>query len=368
MFYYSGHGFQLDSGNYLAPVEFDAANEAQARQQAVSFDSIKSRLERSPAGLSIMTLDSCRDNPFQGSWSPARGMALMEAGLGSYIVFAASPGKTASDNPRERNGLFTKHLIQELKTPGSVPEIFRRVRRKVADDSNGGQLPYLHDQLIGDFSFMVGSSVAQDSPTVSPDFDKAKQLYHEGKCEEAANLFDRLVRTQPTNAFAQNALGLAYLCLSMKAPAVKRFSLAIELKPDYGAAYLNRGYAFLKNAQYELAIQDFDWAIEQEPENGEFHDRRGQARFGLRQYEAAQADFAEAIRLDAFDAHAYQGIGRVFLQLGKFKEALQHLTHAIALRHDFGQAYLDRASARDRLNDPGGATADRAKAREYGIR
>jgi hypothetical protein len=39
-------------------------------------------------------------------------------GEGTLIVFATCAGKTADDNPRGRNGLFTSELLKALPTPG----------------------------------------------------------------------------------------------------------------------------------------------------------------------------------------------------------------------------------------------------------
>jgi uncharacterized caspase-like protein len=124
------------------PVEFSASNEAQAKGAAVSLSGIKSSLEKTPAAMVLMILDSCRDNPF----APAargltrgliHGLAPMEAGLGSYVAFSASAGKTASDGPAGKHGLFTEHLLEEIRQPMAVSEVFRKVRQDVFKASGG---------------------------------------------------------------------------------------------------------------------------------------------------------------------------------------------------------------------------------------
>lgn len=367
VFFYAGHGFQLDASNYLVPVEFTAHSETEAQHQALSFDAIKSGLERTPADAIIMILDSCRDNPFRTGGAPARGLALMEAGLGSYIAFSASPGQTASDNPRERNGLFTKRLLEHVKQPVGIAEMFRQVRREVGQATGGAQLPYLHDQMIADLQLSAAAAAGAQSaatPPPSADEETAKRLYSEGHCDEAVHLLDRVVRTRPTDPFAQNALGLAYACLSMNTPASERFSLAIELRPSYAAAYLNRGNVFLKAGQYQLAIEDFTWAIEQEPGNANFFWRRGLALFGLRRYEDARSDFTNSVRVDPSDPHGYDGLGRIAHEMGNYAEALRFYTSAISYQRDFAAAYVDRARTRERMGDSAGAAADRQTAEQ----
>jgi len=375
VFFYAGHGFQLDSENYLVPVEFAATNETQAREAAVPFQMVKTRLEQTPATLVTIILDSCRNNPFDSAKISAHGLALSEAGLGSFIAFSASPGKTASDGS-ERNGLFTQYLLKELNEPVLLSELFRRVRREVYEASGQRQLPYLHDQLIADFSLNpagepgvspTGQSPEAVRPAVtrepaSEQAEEGKRLYQTGRCEDAARVFDKLARQEPTNVFVQNALGLALSCLKLHAAAAEHFSLAVQLKPDYAAPYLNRGQVFLASAQYELAIQDFTWAIEQEPENAAFYARRGKALFGLRRYEDAERDFANAIALDPADPSGYHGRGQVSHQLGRYREALADYDQAIARKRDLAPAYIDRARTRERLGDAAGAASDRQAA------
>src|SRR5580658_7321796 len=61
-----------------------------------------------------MILDACRDNPLRATRSGAGGLARMD-GQGTLIVFATEAGRTASDNPQGRNGLFTEHLLKAYR-------------------------------------------------------------------------------------------------------------------------------------------------------------------------------------------------------------------------------------------------------------
>ena len=377
IFFYAGHGFQADNENYLVPIDYSAQTGALAKKQSIRFSNIKSRLEATPTRLMMMVLDACRNNPFQAGphENTTKGLALLEAGLGSYIAFSASPGKTADDNPYERNGLFTKFLLEDIKEPVGVAEIFRRVRQEVYRASSGNQLPYLHDQMIADIRLQLAPDdslpktalKAMDAGARNEPIEEGKRLYNSGRCSEARSLLDALVRDNPSDAFVQNALGLADYCLSMNIPAVDHFTLAIRLKPAFAAAYLNRGRVFLKTAQYELAFEDFTWAVEGEPENGLFLRNRADALFGMRKYEDAIQDFDRAIAVDPPAAAGYFGRARAFYRLGKFREALADYDSAIARKHDFSEAYAGRAQTRDQLGDRSGAAQDRQAAQSHSV-
>ena len=154
LFYYAGHGVQIEGMNYLIPVDFERANAAKVKYRAVPADLIRERMEQSGAQLSILILDACRDNPFHGARSVGPGLAHMATGIGTFIAFSTAPGRTAADNPTGGNGLFTQHLIDTLDTPGlSIDQVFNEVRKKVYEASDGAQIPWTASSLIGAFYF-----------------------------------------------------------------------------------------------------------------------------------------------------------------------------------------------------------------------
>jgi hypothetical protein len=63
-------------------------------------------------------------------------------------VYATSAGSTAADGTG-RNGLFTSHLLKNLKTPGmEVKEIFNRTGSDVRRASNSAQVPAIYSQFF----------------------------------------------------------------------------------------------------------------------------------------------------------------------------------------------------------------------------
>ena len=154
LFYYSGHGIQINEQNYLVPIGFDAKDAISAKYNSYPIAQLQERLEASGAALQIVILDACRNNPFLGTRSAGGGLASMTAGRGEYIAFATSPGRTASDNPNGRNGLFTGELLSGLRESNfSLDELFNRVRERVAQKSGGTQIPWSQTSVIGEFHF-----------------------------------------------------------------------------------------------------------------------------------------------------------------------------------------------------------------------
>jgi len=161
MFYYAGHGLQLEGENYLVPIDFDAKDETDAKYASYSASRVQERLERAGARVILVVLDACRNNPFQSTRSAGGGLAAMGSGKGTLIAFATAPGKTADDNPNGSNGLFTSHLITALREPGlSLDQVFNRVRERVYTDSKGRQVPWTVSSVIGDVYLRPGQAAA----------------------------------------------------------------------------------------------------------------------------------------------------------------------------------------------------------------
>jgi hypothetical protein len=151
-FYYAGHGVQSNGVNYLIPVGVNIPSENFLREHAVSVQAMLDELNDAHNALNIIVLDACRDNPFGWGRSGSRGLTVVgNQPTDSIIVFATSAGSAASDSGGTgRNGLFTWHLLNNLRTPGlEVTEVFRLTMGDVALASNNQQRPAVYNQFPG---------------------------------------------------------------------------------------------------------------------------------------------------------------------------------------------------------------------------
>ena len=162
LFYYSGHGLQLNGENYLVPSDFEGTSVTAVRLTTLPVGEIQAALGR--ARVSVMVLDACRNNPFTATRSGGGGLAAMEA-RGNIIAFATGAGQTASDNPADRNGLFTQHLLAALREPNlTLREVFYRTRQRVYEASNGRQFPAVYDGLLGEIVLRPGTGSVTPPP------------------------------------------------------------------------------------------------------------------------------------------------------------------------------------------------------------
>ncbi|NOQ71880.1 MAG: hypothetical protein GQ574_07760 [Crocinitomix sp.] len=156
LFYFAGHGMQVDGVNYLIPKDANPLTEKQVEYDCINANMILSIMEGALNETNFVILDACRNNPFKRSWtrSPSRqGLSYMSAPYGTLIAYSTAPDKTASDGDGE-NGLYTSVLLKEILSPtSSIIQVLQNVRSTVINLSNKEQVPWESTSLIGDFHF-----------------------------------------------------------------------------------------------------------------------------------------------------------------------------------------------------------------------
>jgi len=148
LFYYAGHGVSIDGVNYMIPIGASISNEDEVQWEAVDTSLVLSSLEKYNTGANVMILDACRDNPLPRSTrSGSRGLAELDAPIGSLILYATAPGEVALDG-LGRNGTFTKHLLRSLAAPNlHIGDLALDVRVAVMQETDNQQVPWSESSL-----------------------------------------------------------------------------------------------------------------------------------------------------------------------------------------------------------------------------
>ena len=130
--YYAGHGLQVGGENYLVPVDANIKSEAEVALNAIRFDDLMNALEAVPTKARIVILDACRNNPFaEVKKTVGRGLAMVNAPVGSVVAYSTSPGTEAEDG-QGANSPFTAAFVLAAKQPGvPVEQAFKNVRLSV---------------------------------------------------------------------------------------------------------------------------------------------------------------------------------------------------------------------------------------------
>jgi tetratricopeptide (TPR) repeat protein len=127
--------------------------------------------------------------------------------------------------------------------------------------------------------------------------------------------------------------------------AIAEFDKAIELDPNYTAAYANRGNVYSQIGQHDKAIADCNKAIELDPDDAEVYGNRAAVYSHMGEHDKAIADYNKAIELDPNYAQAYYNRGIAYSSLGEYDKAIADYTKAIELNPNYAKAYYNRGLA-----------------------
>lgn len=166
LFYYAGHGLQVNGLNYLVPINTRMQRQSDVEIEAVDAGLVLRQMEDAGSRVNIVILDACRNNPLsRGLRSTSRGLAIMPAPGGSLIALSTAPGDVAVDGEGE-NSPYTEALAQAMQEPGlSVEEVFRRVRKRVYETTSSRQTTWEESSLFDPFYFSPAAAAGNAAPS-----------------------------------------------------------------------------------------------------------------------------------------------------------------------------------------------------------
>src|SRR5215216_65608 len=179
LFYYAGHGLQINEKNYLVSTTAKLENEFLVSAETLDLDSII-RLMESKTPVNLIFLDACRNNPLsenlrrnlaamRRSAVLGRGLARIEpTGRDTLVAFAAAPGQEAADG-RDRNSPFTQALLKHLPTPGlEVSVMLMDVTANVRRETQNAQRPQQLSDMSRTFYFAKAEPLVMAKVESSP--------------------------------------------------------------------------------------------------------------------------------------------------------------------------------------------------------
>ena len=315
LFFYAGHGLQVDGENYLVPIDARLTEEVDLDLEALELHAFLKQM-RSPANL--VFLDACRDNPLaqdlarsmgaSRSTAVGRGLGRVDTSGGTLIAYATQPGNVALDG-KGRNSPFTGALLENIAAPGrSVNDLLTSVTDAVATATSGRQQPWTHSSLRKPFYFAPPetrpvAAPASSSPAataagaetassrIAAEEIAAERLFWESVKDggDAADL-EAYRRHYPGGRYDALALNrLKRLQRQSETPAagtlVSATPSAVDIQPDPEAveSSLDLGLADRRSIQAGLASLGFDAG----PADGLFG---GRTRAALEAWQAAKGE------------------------------------------------------------------------------
>ena len=166
LFFYAGHGVQVDGKNYLIPVAADVGAKTHIKYELVDADYILDEMASSSTRVNVVILDACRNNPFAGRGLRAvtPGLASVMAPKGTLVAYSTAPGKTAADG-KGKNSPFTAALARAIRVGGQrIEDVFIQVGLEVEQATGGEQSPWKSDNLRGIFCLTGQCGVPGTAP------------------------------------------------------------------------------------------------------------------------------------------------------------------------------------------------------------
>lgn len=129
IFFYAGHGAEVEHNNYLIPIDAEDACKEEIQNSAVEVDELLKQLTKGGAHTTVMILDACRDTAVKCNRSGTNIMANKDYSdyPRTLVAYSTRSGGVASDGVA-RNSPYTTALLQQLKIPNqSLLDIFNNV-------------------------------------------------------------------------------------------------------------------------------------------------------------------------------------------------------------------------------------------------
>jgi uncharacterized caspase-like protein/Tfp pilus assembly protein PilF len=424
VFFYAGHGIQVNGVNYLVPIDAELSTAVALEFEMVRLDLVQ-RIMEGEAKTNLLFLDACRNNPLSrnlaramGTRSAAigKGLAPAESGVGTLISFSTQPGNVALDGAG-RNSPYTGPLVKALATPGEdVISILTTVRNEVLAATADKQIPWENHALRSRFFFKppapaqppqqasVQSAPPQSNPPASSPAD-AERAWGAAKDSNDALVFEsflrrfgdsfyadlaksklsevnrksadatpngqdraiadanRVIELSPRSAVAYRSRALAYADKKDPSRAISDYTTAIELDPKYASAIFGRGNAYLDYRDSDRALTDFNTAIDLDPKLAGPFINRGNIFHDRKDYARAVADYTKAIDLNP-TATTYANRGNSLRMKKDYDLALVDYDKAIAIDTKYTQAYRSRGLVKMDKKDVDAAILDFDKAIE----
>jgi hypothetical protein len=159
LFYFAGHGINVDGNNYLVPLRARIFSDTDATFEAIPLNRITESFSFSDVSTGLAFVEASYNNSYPTAGRSIRaGMTPVSAGTSTLVAFAAGAGQFAI-RPEGRSSYFTRSLSEYIAVPGvEIHQLLTLVRRDVSRATASRQLPFSSSSLLTRFVFQEGEN------------------------------------------------------------------------------------------------------------------------------------------------------------------------------------------------------------------
>ena len=181
-----------------------------------------------------------------------------------------------------------------------------------------------------------------NTPNQDPPQDQLQSLidlYNQGEFQKILTQSLQLRGKFPTSVNLLNLSAASHAGLKQYSEAIKNYTHAIKLKPDFADAYNNMGNSLEKQGDLDGAIKSYEQALKIKPNYAEAYLNIGNTLEAKGELDAAIDRFKRAIKIRPNYAEAHNNIGMILARQNDVDGAINSYKQAIRLKPDFTAAY-----------------------------
>ena len=233
--------------------------------------------------------------------------------------------------------------------------------------------------MASQFPFFPRSPVSGNSFNIDQAYQQALALHRGGQIQNAANLYQQILRKKPEHAGSLHMLGVVALSSNaftkakelltearrllpqdagvhvnlalalaecgLTDEALERIDEALALNPAMPAARINRLALLVKASRYEMALQDAEALASAGIDHPEVQINRGIALLELQRPQEAARCFEKVLQGAPQHAKAHNNLAKTLIALDQLDAAIGHANQALSIQPNYPDAVSTKARA-----------------------
>lgn len=186
--------------------------------------------------------------------------------------------------------------------------------------------------------------------------DRARLAMEESRFTEAVEIYQDLLKSDPSNVGLVMNLGLALDGAGKPREAIARFDRALKLDPGFAPAHLAAGACWRKLGDLNQALDAFEHAFKIEPGSRKIHLELAGTHCALGHFERAVEFYEKFTSVDTHEPRAWKELGLSYVRLGRARASeLRKLAPSSKLWNDLvadSDLYRDPSAKPDAAKRP----------------
>jgi len=199
---------------------------------------------------------------------------------------------------------------------------------------------------------------AQVAPPAEP-LARARDLVIAGKPEQAAAIYQELVRKFPTNPELRVDLCVAQYKAGRYQASAEAAKEALKLRPELPAANLFLGASYLQLGEFESAIPPLQKALQQQPADRNARLALAESLSGARRYDEAVEQFQKLSEIIPNSPTVWYGLGQCYEKLSEradapsehYRELAQQAYNRLEYLPGSPESYIHAAEVREKSSE-----------------